>query len=95
MGKKIILGIFSALLLSSTVGLIGWIGFQERLRLALQKFQEDTLEVTSKEDDVQQEILTSQEADHSVVETGVEAKQVVAHLEGLLRSLEDDNIPTE
>lgn len=95
MWKKISLGILTALFFSLTIGAIGWIGFQERIRLALKSLQHEMISSSPPETGTDQEAVSTQEADHAVVETKTEAEQVIDHLEGLLRSLEDDNVPTE
>jgi len=95
MWKKISLGILTAFFMVMTIGLIGWIGFQEHVRLALKSLQQEFSSHVPSIDPAQQELLAAQEADHAVIETATEARQVVSHIEGLLRSLEEDNIPTE
>lgn len=91
MWKKVSLGILIALFFLGSIAMIGWIGFQERLRLALQSFEQ---EEKKQEADLPQ--VTNQEsADYSRIETKREAEEVVKRLEGFTRTLEEDNLPSE
>lgn len=91
MWKKVSLGILIALFFLGSIAMIGWIGFQERLRLALQSFEQ---EEKKQEADLPQ--VTNQESvDYSRIETKTEAEEVVKRLEGFTRTLEEDNLPSE
>lgn len=91
MWKKILLIAVIALLVLGSVAMIGWIGFQEKIRLAVRSFE--------KEQGEEQEVVRTEsdpsEKDHTVVETKKEAVDVVGHLEGIMRTLEEDNLPNE
>lgn len=94
MWKKVGLSALIVLLLIASAGMIGWIGFQEKIRLAVKALQAEQLLPKESEQD-RTTTTNPQFVDHSIVETKAEADEVVKHLEGVLRTLEEDNVPTE
>ncbi len=93
MWKKLSLGIMIALFFLGTLAMIGWIGFQERIRLAVQALEQDGEETKAQTDEMKEADPKSE--DHTQIETKEEAEKVIKRLEGFTRTLEEDNLPTE
>lgn len=88
MWKKIALTLSIAGMIVASIAVIGWITFQEKIRLAVQEYKADQQSIQTLDKD-------PSASDHAVIETKEEAMTVVKQLEGLLRTLEENNIPTE
>lgn len=93
MWKKLSLGVLIALFFLGTLAMIGWIGFQERIRLAVQSLEQDGEEAKTQTDE--REEKDPKLEDHTQIETKEEAEKVIKRLEGFTRTLEEDNLPTE
>ena len=91
MWKQVSLGILIALFFLGSIAMIGWIGFQERLRLALQSFEQEE----KKQEVNSSQVMDQENIDYSRIETKKEAEEVVKRLEGFTRTLEEDNLPSE
>lgn len=91
-GKKIILSIGIFLLLAGSIGVIGWIGFQEHFRLLARSFQKEStrFQLQSQQDAADQKF-----EDHSVIETKREAQVFVNDLLGRSTGLENDDLPEQ
>lgn len=93
MWKKLSLGVLITLFFLGTLAMIGWIGFQERIRLAVQSLEQDGEETKTQTDE--REEKDPKLEDHTQIETKEEAEKVIKRLEGFTRTLEEDNLPTE
>ncbi len=92
MWKKVALGIIITVFFLGSIGMIGWIGFQERIRLTMQSLEQNKQEEGQSADNSH---VDSQAEDHTRIETRGEAEEVMRRLEGFARTLEEDNLPTE
>lgn len=89
MWKKILLVVIVLIFLTASLGVIGWIGFHEKLRLtvrALQKESEAQLEQHS------QPALPFDD-NHSIIENKAEALFVLDGLQKQSQELQSDNLP--
>lgn len=86
MWKKIALTLSISLLVLASLSVIGWITFQEKIRLAVQDYQ-------SKQQLSHSQPSGTQSSEQPVLETTTEANEALKRLEGWLRTLEENNVP--
>ena len=89
MWKKILLGIIVLIFLVTSLGMIGWIGFHEKLRLTVKALQRES---DAQSNDHSQASL-SFDTDHSVIENKAEALFVLDELQKQSQELRSDNLP--
>lgn len=91
-GTRILLIGGIVFLTGGSIGVVGWIGFQEHFRLLAHSLQKEDVQnqFQAKKDSNNQKMQ-----DRSVIETKHEAKLFIGELQGGLTGLENDDLPEE
>lgn len=91
-GTRILLIGGIILLTGGSIGVIGWIGFQEHFRLLARSLQRENAQ---NQFQVKKDSHDQKMQDRSVIETKQEAKLFIGELQGGLTGLENDDLPEE